>query len=54
MNYEERENAPMSCADVGYCEYGQTQCLGDMGGWYGDELPTKGEETPEEPHDVSE
>ena len=36
-NYEEKENAPMSCADVGYCEYGQTQCLGDMGGWYGGE-----------------
>lgn len=33
-NYEERENAPMSCADVGYCKYGQTQCMGDMGGYY--------------------
>ena len=33
-NYEEKENAPMSCADVGYCEYGQTQCTGDMGGYY--------------------
>lgn len=32
--YEEVEKAPMSCADVGYCEYGQTKCLGDLGGWY--------------------
>ena len=34
-NYEESENAPMSCADVGYCKYGQTKCMGDMGGYYG-------------------
>lgn len=33
-SYEELENSPMSCADVGYCEYGQTKCLGDLGGWY--------------------
>lgn len=32
---EEVEKAPMSCADVGYCDFGQTQCVGDMGGYYG-------------------
>lgn len=42
-SYEEKENAPMSCADVGYCSYGQTQCLGDMGGWYGGESSSSSE-----------
>lgn len=42
-NYEEKENAPMSCADVGYCEYGQTQCLGDMGGYYAESSSSSSE-----------
>lgn len=36
-DYEEKEKAPMSCADVGYCNYGQTQCTGDLNGWFGDD-----------------
>lgn len=31
------EQAPMTCAQVGYCDYGQTKCVGDMGGYYGGE-----------------
>ena len=31
------EQAPMTCAQVGYCDYGQTRCVGDMGGYYGGE-----------------
>lgn len=36
-DYEEKEKAPMSCADVGYCNYGQNQCTGDLNGWFGDD-----------------
>lgn len=36
-DYEEKEKAPMSCADVGYCNYGQNQCIGDLNGWFGDD-----------------
>lgn len=42
-NYEEKENAPMSCADVGYCQYGQTQCTGDMGGYYAESSSSSSE-----------
>lgn len=31
------EEAPMSCADVGYCNYGEQTCFGDMGGYYAEE-----------------
>lgn len=42
-DYEEKELNPMSCADVGYCEYGETQCLGDLGGWYGESSSSSSE-----------